>query len=60
MTKLGPAPGLLPGPLLCEPESLALNFHRAGRDGASVRRSLALFARELTPELKVWPGRTQC
>jgi alkanesulfonate monooxygenase SsuD/methylene tetrahydromethanopterin reductase-like flavin-dependent oxidoreductase (luciferase family) len=36
---------------------LALNFHQPGQDGASVQRSMRLFARELLPEIKKWPER---
>jgi alkanesulfonate monooxygenase SsuD/methylene tetrahydromethanopterin reductase-like flavin-dependent oxidoreductase (luciferase family) len=33
---------------------LSLNLHHPGQDGASVRRSMRLFARELMPELQTW------
>jgi len=33
---------------------LSLNFHQPGQDSQSVRRSIALFARELMPAIRAW------
>jgi alkanesulfonate monooxygenase SsuD/methylene tetrahydromethanopterin reductase-like flavin-dependent oxidoreductase (luciferase family) len=33
---------------------LSLNFHQPGMDTKAVRRSMAMFAKELMPTVKVW------